>query len=76
MRPDMYEQIMRVNSLLVQWVGVVFIFLVGCRLVAKHEVIEFNPIQYCEKHSRLLLSFMNGFRRSSQGRYDIIDVTA
>ena len=49
-RPDMYEQIMRVNSLLVQWVGVVFIFPVGCWLVAKHEVIEFNPIQYCAKH--------------------------
>ena len=50
---------MRVNSLLVWWVGVEFVlFLVGCRLVDEHEVIELNPIQYCEKHSRLSLSFI------------------
>ena len=53
---------MRVNSLLVRWVGVEFVlFLVGCWLVAKHEVIELNPIQYCDKHSRISLSFMYGF---------------
>ena len=68
MQPDMYEQIMRVNSLLEQWVGVEFVlFLVNGWFVAKHEVIEFNPIQYCEKHSILSLSFMYGFEGVARG---------
>ena len=68
MPPDMYEQIMRVNSLSEQWVGVEFVlFLVGCWFVAEHEVIELNPIQYCEKHSILSLSFMYGFEGVARG---------
>ena len=69
---------MRVNSSLVRWVGVEFVlFLVGCQLVVEHKVIELNPIQYCEKYSRLLLSFMYGFKGIARGgrwhsvRYDL-----
>lgn len=48
--------------------GVEFVlFLVGCRLVDEHEVIELNPIQYCEKHSILSLSFMYGFEGVVRG---------
>ena len=68
LQPDTYEQIMRVNSLLVQCVSVEFVlFLVGCWFVAKHEVIELNTIQYSEKHSILSLSFMYGFKGVARG---------